>query len=244
LTNKRNLGNDIYQDVKYFIEKKAFKNNIEVQNEFGKNDYRAVRKSQKKMILFLDEMWKACDKYKTQLIAAQFSQTNIDEILVVRDVLRNNNTNQELFKKGRPVLTNDRIEVLNTCYDNMELILEAAQRVFRNNEVKRKQYVFNPNSNTDQVLSNIEEPIAANAVRNLGLLPTGARTFRFKNNGPTALQIGLSIDGLIFVGNTVTSGGVGSDDIDIADLNSTGNIVIVQNQRTTQVGNFKLEILG
>jgi hypothetical protein len=64
------------------------------------------------MIQFLDEMHKACVKYQTQLITTGYSEAAITEINTIRTELLTDNTNQEVFKKERPKLTEDRITIL------------------------------------------------------------------------------------------------------------------------------------
>jgi hypothetical protein len=96
----------------------------------------------------------------------------------------------------------------------------------------------------DKVLSSVEGTIAAGAFANLGLLPTGAKRIRITiiNGGP--LEIGLSTDGTAFNGNTATISGIGSETIEIEDLNSIGSIILLRNQSATVLGSYKVEILG
>lgn len=222
----------------------AFPNNASVLEHFGQKRYRTARFVQLEMKELLQYAHEIANKpaYNNSLIAKGFLQTDIDNLLTLANAISSGNRAQENVINERVVITQERLSKLNLVYDTMAEISKGSKVVFINNYAKQQQYLLY--SNTEQVLSNIEGPIAANTVLNLGLLPTSAKTFRFKNNGPSALQIGLSKDGVNFDGNTVTSGGVGTDDIDIDDLASTGTIVIVQNQSATQVGNYKLQILG
>ena len=52
-----------FQSSKFFIEK-AFPNNGPVQNEFGYDDYDKVRKSQPKMVSFMENFHRVAEKYK------------------------------------------------------------------------------------------------------------------------------------------------------------------------------------
>jgi hypothetical protein len=70
------------------------------------------------------------------------------------------------------------------------------------------------------------------------------KIFRFIVIAGGPLEIGLSIDGTNFNGNTVTLASAGIETILITDLNSTGTIILVRNQNGTVQGNYKIEVLG
>jgi hypothetical protein len=142
---------DKYADVKYFVQK-TFPESIATQNEFGLNDYECARKNSPQMIQFLDEMSKACVKYQTQLVAKGFNAAAIAEILTIRAELETANTYQEVYKKQRPKLTEDRIIVLNKCYDFITQINAAAQRVDKDDYAKQKQFVYTVSSTSGIVI--------------------------------------------------------------------------------------------
>lgn len=179
-----------YADVKYFVQK-TFPTSLATQNEFGLNDYERARKSSTQMIQFLDEMSKACVKYQTQLVAKGFNATAIAEILTIRTELQTANTNQEVFKKQRPKLTEDRIIVLNTCYDFIVQVNAAAQRVYKDDFAKQKQFVY-----TTTTTSNIVEfsgEVPANSTKNAGTIPFSTdNVFTFRNAGLVPLVFCLS----------------------------------------------------
>jgi len=318
---------DKYYDVRYFV-KKAFPKNIEVLNEFGANDFRRDSRSQPRMVQFLDGLHKAADKYKTQLISKGLLQTEIDEILTLRTSLSDSNTAQEAMKRGRPVLTDDRIEVLNTCYDATKTVIDAAQRVYKDDEAKRNAYRYDDtgsgnNSNeltfsgtiTDNVTGallqdaeieadgeviattnalgqfsitfTIEEPVTVNlTVTKEGYNPyntpqsftpgvnetqninmgrivlavyqqtvgAGAHSFgAFMANATglritllegTAATVGLSNNGMSFVGNTETVDTIDEViDRTLAELGGYASQVLVQNNSAGNV-EVKVEVLG
>ncbi|MFN8281964.1 MAG: hypothetical protein U0U67_02055 [Chitinophagales bacterium] len=132
-----------YMDMKFYFMK-AFANDITVQNEFGVNDYPLARRNTDEMINFLEGMYYVSLKYKPQLLAIGCPSASIDEIDTIRLELKTGNFSQDMFIKGRPVLTSDRIVLLNNCFSYMTLVNAAAQRVFKDNYAKKNQYVYNP----------------------------------------------------------------------------------------------------
>lgn len=128
-----------FQSSKFFIEK-AYPNNRPVQNEFGYDNYLKARKSQTGMIGFMENFHRVAEKYKEQLIAKNYTQAMIDEIKTLRKKLHTTNEKQEAFKKGRPVLTQDRIILLNKPWDTAVLVHKAAQNIFHDDAAKYAQY--------------------------------------------------------------------------------------------------------
>lgn len=137
-----------YADVKYFAQK-AFANSTGVQNEFGLNDYAVARRNPILMIQFLEEMHKTCIKYQTELEAIGLGAAAIAEILTIRTALQTANSDQEIFKKEKTKLTEDRIKMLNYCYDFIAKTNAVAQRVYKDDFAKRNQFVYSPASNRE-----------------------------------------------------------------------------------------------
>lgn len=96
---------------------------------------------------------------------------------------------------------------------------------------------------SNNVLETFEGIIAALAIANLGNLKTGALKLRITliNGGP--VEIGLSIDGTTFNGNTTAIAGVGTETIIIEDLNSIGTIILIRNQNASVQAQYKVEVL-
>jgi len=132
---------DDYQTIAYFVGR-AFKGNVSVQNEFGKNDIRKARNNQPKMIIFMDLLITTVAKYSAELLQAGCSQELMDGLAAKADVLRNANSGQEGFKKGRGVSTQTRIQLMNTLYEQLKPLNEAATIIYRDNPAKMKIYAM------------------------------------------------------------------------------------------------------
>lgn len=132
---------EFFQAMKYFIEK-AFTDKMEIQVQFGTNDYEKARLSQTKMIQFLGLLNKTATQFKTELIAAGFSQDKIDRIAILQTELINADYEQEMSKKKRPAVTQERIEKLNDCYQWMQKVSKAGKIIFVKNHAKFDQYLL------------------------------------------------------------------------------------------------------
>lgn len=228
-----------YGDVKYFSQK-AFPNSPATQNEFGLNDYERARRNTPQMIQFMDEMSKACIKYQPQLLIAGFNAAAIIEIQTIRTELLNANSNQEVFKKQRPKMTEDRILILNTCYDFVSQINQAAQMVYKTDYAKQNQFVFNTNSTAaNQILSGT---VAANSTKNAGTIAfLPENVFAFKNTGIAPLVFCLST-GPTLEGIQVSIGGGATIIKSAEQLNPEATQVLVQNTDHAQEGSYEIEI--
>ena len=229
-----------YADVKYFAQK-TFPASTATQNEFGLNDYERARKSSTQMIQFLDEMHKACVKYQAQLVAKGFNAAAIAEILTIRTELQTANTNQEVFKKQRPKLTEDRITILNTCYEFITLVNAAAQRVYKDDFAKQKQFVYNASVSTSNILEFYGE-VAANTTKNVGVVPFSTdNVFTFKNAGLVPLVFCLSASDTV-EGIEVVIGGGATISKAADELNANATNVLVKNTDATVVGVYEIEV--
>ena len=128
-----------YKDVKYFAGK-AFPDNKEAMKEFGEGAYSKVCNSRFKMVPFMETLFGVASKYKVLLIAQNFSQAAIDEIATLATELSNDNKAQQLKKKERPTETRKRIEALNRFYSFGQKVSEAAQEVYRYNDLLRDDF--------------------------------------------------------------------------------------------------------
>ncbi|MHB8842629.1 MAG: hypothetical protein ACYC56_12740 [Candidatus Aquicultor sp.] len=137
----------IFQASKYHIEK-AFPTSKAVQNEFGYADYDKARQAQSKMIQFMNQFYKTAVKYSSQLIAKGFTQAKIDEIGSVKTALDGANQKQEAFKKDRGVLTQERVGKLNTAWQRMQEVCNAAKYVYPENYAKQTRYIISESKGT------------------------------------------------------------------------------------------------
>lgn len=200
------LCRDKYQDSKPFIVK-TFPNDLEIQNEFGFNDYKLAQKGQDTMTRFMIKFHKVATKYKTQLIAKNYKQAMIDEILARHDALKDADITQELFIKNRPVITADRITKMNKVWGTETIICTAGKRIYKNDYAKYQRYLLPPGEETAEALSiqgtvassgagaleeNVNVRIEANAISvftnvqgvyGIGGLPAGTYTLKFTKAG-------------------------------------------------------------
>jgi hypothetical protein len=139
--DKMNEGKEFYQSMKYFIEK-AFPDKKEIWVQFGSNDYENARKSEIRMIQFLGILDKTARQYSQNLIDAGFSQEKINKIKTLQIELTDADYDQEMSKKKRPTLTQERITTLNECYEFMKKVSKAGKIIFSNNFVKYNQYML------------------------------------------------------------------------------------------------------
>lgn len=141
-----------FQQMKYFIEK-AFPGKREIWTQFGYSSYDDARRGETKMIQFYGILGKTAAQYSAKLIAAGFSQEDIDKITTLHTELTNADYEQEISKKKRPAATQERIEMLNECYEYMKKVSRAGKIIFANDYVKYNQYLL-----PDESSSKKEEP--------------------------------------------------------------------------------------
>ena len=132
-----------YGKTKYFVLK-AFPDDTAIQNEFGFNDYLSIRNSQTGLRKFMTTMNKVANKYKTQLNAVGFDQPAIDEILTLGQSLEDGDTDQEVFKKSRPVATQTRRSTHNATWAFRKQVADAAKIIYATNFAKYQQYLLPP----------------------------------------------------------------------------------------------------
>jgi len=137
----------IFQASKYHIEK-AFPTSKAVHNEFGYADYDKARQAQSKMIQFMNQFYKTAVKYSVELIAKGFKQAKIDEINTIKTALDEANQKQEAFKKDRGVLTQERVGKLNTAWQRMQDVCNAAKFVYPENYAKQTRYITSESKGT------------------------------------------------------------------------------------------------
>lgn len=143
-----------FQQMKYFIEK-AFPGKREIWTQFGYSTYDDARRGETKMIQFYGILGKTAAQYSAQLIAAGFSQENIDKITTLHTELTNADYEQEISKKKRPAATQERIVLLNECYQYLQRVCKAGKIIFANDYVKYNQYLLPDESSFKK-----EEPTA------------------------------------------------------------------------------------
>lgn len=237
--SQMDLARAKYNEVKYFVQK-AFPGSAATQGEFGLNDYMDVRQNESKMIQFLDEMHKACVKYQTQLVAAGYNAAAIAAIQTIRTDLLNKNTTQEVFKKQRPKLTEDRIKILNAVYDRLSLINAAAQVIYANDYAKKRQFVYDISA--DKSLQEYEGTVAAGALKTVATVAVSEdAVFTFKNTGTVPLVFCLSptqnLEGI-----QIPIGGGATISKTAGDLNPNAGFLLVKNTDVTNAGSYLITL--
>lgn len=122
------------------------------------NDYEKARVSETRMIQFLGVLHKTVIEFSADLIAAGFNQEKIDKIELLQKELINADYEQELSKKKRPAVTQERIEKLNECCQLIQKVSKAGKIIFANNRAKFDQYLM-PN---ERVVKKPDEPAPVN----------------------------------------------------------------------------------
>ena len=192
-------GQNIYQDIMYFVSRKAFKKNKLVANEFGQAEYKKAKTNQANFALFLKTFYTTATKYKANLVEMGCSESLIDSIELVAISLREENTSQEVLKRNRSSLTFDRITVLNACYEKLALVYEAAQQIYRADLLKKALFVFKPSTkiNSGTIFRN---EIADNTTDMVFNLPYKEERVLSIRTAGTDLWFGLSNDKQTFIG--------------------------------------------
>jgi hypothetical protein len=173
-------------------------------------------------------------------LTAGYNAPAIVEIQTIRTELLTANSTQEVFKKQRPKLTEDRIVVLNTCYTFVAQVNQAAQLVFKNDFAKQKQYVYLPTAASDNLI--FTGIVPANSLKNAGSVPfLPENVFAFKNTGVAPLVFCLSstndIEGIkieIGGGAIITKSG--------SELNLDATNLLVLNTDSSNEGSYEVEV--
>jgi hypothetical protein len=130
-----------FQSMKYFIEK-AYPNQKTIYAQFGYSDYEQARRSEIKMIQFLGVLNKTTIEHSAKLIEAGFSQEKIDKIAALKEQLTSADYDQEMAKKKRASVTQERINTLNECYEILQRVSKAGKIIFANDRAKYDQYLL------------------------------------------------------------------------------------------------------
>jgi len=135
---------DCYEDYKNlaFFVRKVFNGNPAVQNQFGRSDVQKARKSQPKMVVFMESLAKTAAKYSAELVQAGCPQALIDGLESRAATLHDANLNQEKFKKDRELTTQDRIQMLNKVHELLHTLYKIAAIIYRDNPQKLNIYTM------------------------------------------------------------------------------------------------------
>jgi hypothetical protein len=218
----------------------ACKENIYLINEFGREEYPEARNSQKGLIVYMQRVVAACNKHAAELIAAGFSQAQIDELKDAADALLAANNDQEFYKGERRTLTQQRIEKMNAAWEVVLEVCKAGKIIFDDNPAKYKQYVLYKSGSGSgaDVFSGDIAPGATVEILSEDITPS--TMLDLENTGLTTLQFCLEDDA-----NPCSSGSVvnpGDEKSIIADNLGSGSILKVTNLSDTVEGSYQATI--
>jgi len=128
-----------YRELKFFVQK-AYPGSKTMVARFGFPKYRNAKKSQGGMILFIEALAYAAEKYKVKLIAQGYTQARIDELQTLVAEVKQQGIEQEEAKADRLQKTRERIVAMNMVWDRMVTINRASKTIYRDNYTKLKQY--------------------------------------------------------------------------------------------------------
>ena len=103
----------------------------------------------------MNQFHKTAVKYSAQLIAQGFTQTKIDEIGSIKTALDAANQKHEAFKKDRGVLTQERVGKLNTAWQRMQDVCNAAKYVYPENYAKQTRYIISESKGTPPPVTDV-----------------------------------------------------------------------------------------
>ena len=130
-----------FQDAKYFIEK-AFPGNKKRHDVFGFDDYERMSRNQTVVVQFMNQFGAAATQYKTELIAAGYSQEKIDAITSLSSDFDKANRAQEMAKKVRGEITQNRTIAMNAVWSGIKTINLASKSVYRNNYARLQMFLM------------------------------------------------------------------------------------------------------
>ncbi len=145
-----------YKHYKYFVLK-AFEDDIPKQNEFGLDNYDTARRSQAHMIVFMNKIYRAALAHKNELIAAGYSEEQIQELAQLRDELEQANLQQDTFKNKRQQFTQLRRKKLDALMRFITQTCEAGKIIYEDeNPAKYERYILQTSNSPDSEAGSIE----------------------------------------------------------------------------------------
>ena len=136
-----NLCYEDYKTIAYFV-RKAFADNPAIRNQFGLNDIEKARKSQPKMVVFMDSLAKTAAKYGENLAEAGCKPELITGLPEKAAALSALNIEQEQFKNSRGIVTQNRVKAYNEVYRLLQPLHNAAVFIFRDDPVRYSIYTM------------------------------------------------------------------------------------------------------
>ncbi len=114
-----------YRKVRFFVQK-AFKGNLVVQNQFRINDYEPSCHALPKHIEFMNEFSQATQQYRESLLASGANEQLLDSMTVAAVEFQQAYQRLEAQKTQRHATTHERIDSLNSLYQQAKQVIEKA----------------------------------------------------------------------------------------------------------------------
>ena len=132
-----------FKEAKYFIEK-AFPGNAARHRAFGYSDYTPMTRYHNKVEIFMELFRDRVNDYQTELLAAGYSQQDIDNITTLTTNFKNALRALTNAKKTRPETTKTRTSLMNDVWLDIQTINTASKRIYRHNPARAKQFYIAP----------------------------------------------------------------------------------------------------
>ncbi len=139
----------VYIRTKFAVVR-AWPGNAARANQFGFDDYKNIRKSDKLMFHFMDELHKQAVKNTAALNAVNFLAADIASIRTAADAIAAADSEQENLKKDRLLLTQQRTELLIIVWTKRQLVAAAAKVLYMDNYAKYQQYLLPPSESSPE----------------------------------------------------------------------------------------------
>jgi hypothetical protein len=151
-------------EVEYFA-KKAFPNKLSKLDEFGFGTVSTLGNTQADMVTFLTNLYNLTNgKYNAEFLAVNYLQPKIDEILAIKNVLADENTEQDTFADTSSQDTAARVGTLNNAFSYWQRVNAASKSIYYDNPILLNLFLF-PRGTESDVDINIQGTVR-NSVTN------------------------------------------------------------------------------
>lgn len=178
-----------YKLIIYFA-KQAFPKSPLIRNEFGENDYADVKDSHSRMIMFMKNLAGVIQKYRTVLTEAGASSELLNKVHTLQLALVEKNSEQELYKGNRPLITNNRISANNAVWEKIQRVSELAKIIYADDYPKVNLFLLPQRS-----ASKSSDGTTIEAHQSLIAEPEGVEAdvlIKLKNEGTVPLLFAVS----------------------------------------------------
>jgi hypothetical protein len=138
-------GRAIYQRLLFYV-RLVWANSEAIMQNFGSSLYLNVGRSASKMMTILQLAYQnaSIPENKALLIAAGFTQADIDLINSIYTALNDSYNSQQDYIQQTYLRTEERILAYNALWDEMVLISGASKFIFKDSPAKKRFYLLYP----------------------------------------------------------------------------------------------------